>query len=370
MSETPSDTDAQREALAAAFGQETDPLAEYAGTFERMDIDPFEIFIDEVIRTRDIADNTLAHYEAMFRHWEQHMDRMGRHPACPNESHVKQFARYELEEKDNHPDTVKEKLRKLASVYEYWQADPTFPHPEDYNPVELARSKTNFEAPKEKEVRRIPREELREVIQGVTHVRDRAIIVLQLKLGLRASELANIRLSEIALGNSEANDHYTELGTHRMLEGRQNVVYIPCDREGNKSRRPRVLPLDDETRRVLLRYLLIRPDTGAANLFLSKDHNEPMGKKAVNRVWKQAFHPEYAETEQYRSVTSHYGRHYFTTFWTVEEEANRELVKYMRGDTTSRKADDGPPGAIETYIHTYFEDIEDLYRENIFKLRV
>lgn len=89
-----------------------------------------------------------------------------------------------------------------------------------------------------------------------------------------------------------------------------------------------------------------------------------------NTVWKRAFHPEFEETERYRPVTSHYGRHYFTTFCTVEQEENRELVKYMRGDTTSRSPDDGPPGAIETYIHTYFEDIEPMYRENILKLRV
>lgn len=196
------------------------------------------------------------------------------------------------------------------------------------------------------------------------------MVVMQLKLGLRASELANIRLSELSLSNSTAQQHYEELGTHEILEGRENAVYIPCDRERNKSRRPRVLPIDDELRRVLLRYLLVRPDNGASGLFLSKSDHEPITHRAVNSVWKDYFHPEYAETKRYRPVTSHYGRHYFTTFWTVEQELNRELVKYMRGDTTSRNPGDGPPGAIETYIHTYYEDIEPVYRERIFKLNV
>ena len=31
---------------------------------------------------------------------------------------------------------------------------------------------------------------------------------------------------------------------------------------------------------------------------------------------------------------------------------------------------DDEPGAIDTYIHTYYEDIEPVYRENIFKLRL
>lgn len=46
------------------------------------------------------------------------------------------------------------------------------------------------------------------------------------------------------------------------------------------------------------------------------------------------FHLECAETDRHRAVTSHYGRYRFTTCWTVEQEANRELVKYMRGDIT------------------------------------
>ena len=370
VSET-DDTDAQREALAAAFGRDTDPLAEYAGTFEQMDIDPFELFMSDVIATRDITDHTRTRYEIVLqKEWPEYMDAQGRHPACPNESHVKGFAEHELVDKGNHPATVKEKLRKLDDAYEYWQADPTFPHPDDYNPVALARSKINFETPEEKEVRRIPLEELREKLQEVTHIRDRAMIVLQLKLGLRASEVSNIRLSEVALSNSEIQRHYPQLGTHEILEERENAVYIPCDRERNKSRRPRVLPLDDETRRVLLRYLIVRPDNGEETLFLGQSHHDPMTHRGINRAWKRYFHPEYEETEQYKAVTSHYGRHYFTTFWTVDRELNRELVKYMRGDTTSRNPSDGPPGAIETYIHTYYEDIESVYREQIFKLNV
>jgi integrase/recombinase XerD len=41
----------------------------------------------------------------------------------------------------------------------------------------------------------------------------------------------------------------------------------------------------------------------------------------------------------------------------------------MRGDTAgSAQLDD--MGAIDEYIHTYYEDIEDIYRENIYKLNV
>lgn len=86
----------------------------------------------------------------------------------------------------------------------------------------------------------------------------------------------------------------------------------------------------------------------------------------INKVWKGAFHPEYAETDEYKAVTSHFGRHYFTTYWRVEQDVNRELVKYMRGDTAGTASIDDRE-AIDSYIHTYYEDIEPLYREEIFK---
>lgn len=283
---------------------------------------------------------------------------------------MKGFAQYELEDKENHPATVKEKLRKLNEAYEYWQADLIFPHPDDYNPVKVARLKIRFDAPETKEPPRIPLDELREILSSMTSIRDQAIIVIQLKLGLRASELSNIKLAEVSLQNAEVRKHYPELGTHPMLEEYPNALYIPHDREGNKSKRPRLLPLDDETRRVLLQYLLIRPDNGEPWVFLSNNHHEKVGNQGVIAAWKNAFHPKYDETERHRAVTSHFGRHYFTTYWTVEQEANRELVKYMRGDTTARNRGDGPPGVIETYIHTYYEDIEPLYREEIFKLGI
>lgn len=371
MSEMP-DPDDQLQAVADKFDRERDPLAKHATHFELLaeeGTDPFEIFISKALDSRNIVETTRKGYKRVFRQWREHMTDEGRHPACPNEAHVKRFIRYELEEKDNHPDTVKEKLRKLNDAYTFWQAKNEFPHPQNYNPIQTAKSETAFESPDEKDVPRLSIDELREVIQDVTHIRNRAIIVLQLKLGLRATEVCNIQLSELSISNHELQRHYPELGGHRMLENRENVIYIPHDREGNKSERPRLLPLDDETRRVLIRYLLIRPDNGEPWVFLSSNNHAKLGKEYINRPWKEAFHPEYEETEQYRAVTSHYGRHRFTTYWRVEQDLNRELIQYMRGDTNGSSSI-RDRGAIDEYIHTYFEDIEGVYLENIYKLGI
>lgn len=135
------------------------------------------------------------------------------------------------------------------------------------------------------------------------------------------------------------------------------------------SQRPRVLPLDDETRRVLIRWLLIRPDAGNPWVFLSDRLHQRLRKKTVNSIWIKYFQPEYAETETHSAVTSKFGRHRFTTYWRVEQDLNRELVKYLRGDVPPGPGPDSR-GAIDEYIHTYYEDVEEMYRERIFKLNL
>jgi len=38
----------------------------------------------------------------------------------------------------------------------------------------------------------------------------------------------------------------------------------------------------------------------------------------------------------------------------------------MRGDSVKRSIE----GPMDSCLHTYYEDIEDLYRENIYRLRI
>lgn len=359
-------TKAQREAIADACGLSVDPLSKYANALASTDVDPFELFVSDVLSKRSIAPATRSHFRSVFSQWEQHMATMNRHPACPNEEHVTRFIEHEIEHRENAPVTVKEKLRKLVQVYEYWQMDPCFPHPEGYNPFTLARSKYSFEAPDQKKPPRIPVTELREFLSTVPMIRDRSIISLQLKLGLRATELCNITLGEISSDTPDIQRYYTQMGAHPLLRNRPNAVYIPHDRAGNKSGNPRVLPLDTEMQELLARWLRIRPDNGQPWLFLTQRGNQ-LRKKRINGLWKECFHPEYAESETRRPVTSHYGRHRFTTYWRVERGLERPLIKYMRGDRPDSRSVKDRDG-IDEYIHTYYEDIEHTYRKHIYTL--
>lgn len=361
------ETQAAHEQLAAAFDRSTDPLAAYEETFERLGVDPFDLFATEVLPTKNITPKTRAGYNRLFDQWRAHMEELGRHPACPSEHHCRAFINREREERGNHPDTVREKLRKLNEVYSYWQAVPSFPHSTEYNPIEIVRQTVSLESPTQKPLPQIPLPELRGYLNDLPRLRDLAIVLLQLKLGLRATEVCNLTIGELHLADAELQRHYPSLGGHWVLENRPNAVYIPHDRYGNKSGRPRVLPVDEEVADVLVRYLLIRQQVDQPWVFLSDKGNQ-MNKQRVTQIWRDLFHPEYAETEHHRSVLSHYGRHRFTTYWRVQEDLPRPLVKYLRGDRPDSEGITERDG-IDEYIHTYYEDIESVFRQEIYRLR-
>lgn len=366
----------KHEALANRFGTTTDPLAQYSDTFwaseRRDDVDPFQLWLEDRVYTRDYSKDYVTALERRVDQWRSFMvSRSDRHPACPSARHVESFARYYLNERDNNPGTVAEKLGCLSRCYRYFQESPNFPHGTDFNPFDAAKGKMNLNDDDPKPPRPIPIHELRTVMQDdLRHVRDRAIIMAGFKWGLRASEVTNVKLEDVHLANAELREHYDDLGSAPALEDRPNAVYVPHDRERNKRDRPTVLPIDDEFRRVLTQWLLCRPDNGEEWLFTSKNNGLKIDHTNINDIWKKHFRPRYGPTDRFRGVTSHYGRHYFVTYMRNEKDWPRQLLKYMRGDRQSGGEIKSTRDAIDSYIHTFYEDIEARYRREIYKFRV
>jgi integrase/recombinase XerD len=255
-------TNKKRKEVADAFGKDLDPLLKFEQTFVEYSLKPFEAALDDLIDYDTTPQGTISNYTTPIGQWKAFIKRHDRHPACPSERHVREFITYLRKERDNSDSTIKPKIRHLNSIFEYWQSDAAFPHDDGFNPFAKELKKGYLSPENAKEPPRVSVPELREKLQGVNHWRDRTVIVTQLKLGLRASELCNIKLSEINIQHQELQDHYDEIGTHRRVRDRPNSVYIPPDRELNKSSVPRVLPLDDELRLLLIEYLLVRPDNG------------------------------------------------------------------------------------------------------------
>ena len=267
---------------------------------------------------------------------------------------------------------MRKKLNHVKKVYEWLQTKTKTPIPTDYNPYLIVKEEMDLSESDVDDFLHLKFEDIKAQVHNIKHIGERAATVFQLKTGVRSSELGNIRFKDIHIANAEVLNHYSDLdmGEHPQLEDRPNAVYIPMDRAENKRERPTVIPLDDETRRVLIDWLLIRPDNGDPHVFLTQK-GKPMDRNSLRHVWTKHWHPEYKfeDGEEVRSISPHFARHWFTTWWHTKMHVPLEYDLYLRGDK-QRDLESTSRAAIHHYIHTYYEDVEDTYREKVFKLGI
>lgn len=375
------------DAIGAAFGREdVDPWAAFNDTFRALaeaGTDPFEEFIDAELKADDPTaegarkPETISEYRRHFRQFTDHMAAVDpeRHPACINAGHVESFVAAERA-RGNKTRTIKGKLASLRTAFDWFVAHPKFPHGADFDPFKTANPV--FEKQRDAEYPHVGLEDARRAVRRVTHIRDRAIIVLQLTTGMRAGEIRNAQLQDLNLSHAALRDAYPALGTHPRVGAHPEAIYIPSkdERDGNKSAEGRTIPLTRETREALVRYLLTRPTVPETPwVFLGRETNAKLeSRDALVPIWQVAFpESEWGEGgsrvgEGYRPVhgKSHYGRHFFVTWWSRGSNTmDRDDVRYLRGDTRGASFNSE---SMDTYIHRHYEDIEEKYRSEIFSL--
>ena len=79
-----------------------------------------------------------------------------------------------------------------------------------------------------------------------------------------------------------------------------------------------------------------------------------MERNSLRHVWTKHWHPEFEfnEDDDYRSISPHYARHWFTTWFRVHVNMPELWVQYLRGDRTGTEIGTGRQ-AIHRYIHIY-----------------
>ena len=114
----------------------------------------------------------------------------------------------------------------------------------------------------------------------------------------------------------------------------------------------------------------VRPHDNGYQLSLASKTG--MGDAGYLRTYdRQEWYRRRLETEYegidvdavFEVLDEHFDRHYFSTWFKKEKDWNRELVKYMRGDSIKGKDGD----SLDDYVHPYFEDIHEQYLEEIYK---
>lgn len=373
MTWTPSSGKEDEEKIANAFGLDTDPLAELEHKFttgELAGVDPFGIWWEVKVEGQNLAEGTRKNYQRYLAHWHEFMEDAGRHPALPNEIHVRRFANRMLDEKGHGESNLHKTLVTINSAYKYFQSKGDYPHPTTYNPFQIVMDEMKLSSEPEKEFPVLTLAQVQTKFGEIRNVRDRLIVGMQLKLGIRSSELCNIKLSEIHVNKSDLLRHYgDEMGTCHALDGETDAVFIPHTRKRNKSERPKILPLDDELKQLLLDYLLVRQDNGEPWLLLSMRGNQ-LDRDAVLYIWQKHWHPEFSGSDRFRPISPHYGRHFFTSWFKTKTDWPIEYVEYMRGDKHGTAEIGSRRGAIYEYVHTHYPDVKERYPRDVFELGV
>jgi len=373
MTENPEDL------IADEFDLETDPLERFNSGMQKYDVDWYEHYMNEYVENKDIKNSYKDKYRDAFDDWKSFMEEHypERHPTLANQYQIEAWVKSLCRRMRG--DNARKQINLIKEVYEWMQDSQRFPHPEEYHPYALTKRKLegHLKAEDAKDHPEITLDDVREVVESIKHVGERAATVFQLKTGVRSTELANIRLSEIHITNADVLNHYDgsgqsygAMGSHSQLNDRSNAVFIPPEdvRDGNKRECPTVIPLDDETRRVLIDWLLIRPDNSDPHLFLTQK-GKPLERNSLRHVWTKHWHPEYEfdEGDEYRSISPHFSRHWFSSWFRAEAQMSEPRVQYLRGDKQGPDIGNSR-SAMHRYIRSFYEDIEAEYRDSVFKL--
>lgn len=372
------------EIAADTYGTDPDPLFRLQSQTEevekKMDESIFDHYERTVLNRRTkIKEVTKKKHRRAYRDWQEWMSaNSNRHPTLPSEQNIKNWIDHLLKSMDE--GAAVDKINHVKKVYEWLQKKPAFKHPTHYNPFVAVKEERELVESEPNDFPKLDLEDIREQVGSIKHIGERAVTVFELKTGVRSTELANIRFEDIHITNADVLAHYDgrdgqkhgPMGSHDQLDGITNAVYIPPDdvRDGNKRGRPTVIPLDDETRRVLIDWLLIRPDNGDPYVFLTQKGKQ-MERNSLRHVWTKHWHPEFKfdEDDEYRSISPHYARHWFSTWFRTQAILPEPWVQYLRGDKMGPDIG-GTRSAMHRYVHTYYEDVEAAYRENIFKLGI
>lgn len=200
---------------------------------------------------------------------------------------------------------------------------------------------------------------IQNLFSTVSHLLERAVVGLMAKTGIGVGEVCNLNLDDLNLCVDSVliNDHYFE----SSWESHGPFLRIRCSgslpfstrRERNQKT---IIPLDRETKRLLLKWLAIRPDTQNTALFVgtASSWGERISLHQVHHFVEKAAQSigEYEKNSQLKNITPYALRYFFDKRFSGDH-----IVKeYLLG----RAAE----------IEYSPKEIAENYRQHIFKLEM
>jgi integrase/recombinase XerD len=215
----------------------------------------------------------------------------------------------------------------------------------EYNPILPFRKYylRRYKNDNDSEIRKlISVEDASRLVNSILDTRDKCIVVLLLKTGMRVGELTSLDIEDIDLAKGEVTLKH------------------------KKKRTNRVLFVDNEATAILQRWLAARRTRKSADskaLFLSKTGTRITKRTIENAIEKHAervgLHTRGARLED--RFTPHCCRHFFVTH-LLRAGMSRDFVKELRGDTRGE--------AIDIYNHIDKKDLKESYLAHVPQLGI
>jgi integrase/recombinase XerD len=271
-----------------------------------------DLFVEDC-HDRELSDETIRRYRSVNRQFLAHLDEQGVRPVDVDKHVLYDYIRFRRSA-DVDQKTLENELSAVASLYEFLVF-------EDYvgkNPVPgvrkryLRRYKKETEGDVESPRKLISVEEMSTLINSVLDTRDKAILTLLAKTGLRRGELISLNITDI-----------NWVGQSITLQWKRF-----------KKRSNRTVFFDDETARVLKKWLsqreALQPETPALFVGEKGDRLKRNGVYSmVVRLSARIHDPSSTGLENHFTV--HSFRHFFTSH-LLNAGMNRTYVQVLRGD--------------------------------------
>ncbi len=282
-------------------------------------------------KVRGMADRSINSYHTCINAYRHHLEARGKDFLTANKDDLVSFIESLRLEKELSVTTLKRYLAALSSLCEYL----VFKEQIQANYIRPVRSRyirSYKETPEDRKL--ISVEDMANLINSTLDIRDKAVITLLAKTGIRRHELVELDVSDVDL-----------------IEMR--IRLKPTAKRTN-----RTVFFDDECSFILRRWLKVREDVnmkGIPALFLNSE-GERLNRSGVYNLVVDAARRAGLHNPESERLEDHFGphccRHWFCTH-LFRAGMRREYIKELRGD--SRKE------AFDLYNHIDLKELKEAY---------
>ena len=269
------------------------------------------------------------------------LETIGKTPMSADKDDIKAFLVH-LKEREIKFNTIERIFTCISSLYGFLIEEELV----ENNPILPFRKRylRKYKSDNDSEIRKlISIEDASKLVNSVLDTKDRCIIVLLFKTGMRLGELIRLDMNDVDLDKGEIHLKKT------------------------RKRSNRVLFIDDEAIATLSRWLVSRKNRRGSEdtaLFISKTGNRMKETAIEDLVEKHAervglHNPQSKKLED--RFTPHCCRHWFVTH-LLRAGMSRDFVKELRGDTRGE--------AIDIYNHIDKKELRESYLAHIPQLGV